>query len=366
MHIVIDARSRPSSTGRYIDRLLEHLQKIDSVNTYTVLVRPTDTWEAISDNFSTLVCPFKQFSFNPLDQINFARFLYKLRPDIVHFGMTPQEPLFYFGKRVTTTHDLTMLRFTRPGRLPGWLHIVRMTAYRFLFWSAHRKASCIIVPTNFVKQDLSEHYRFTKSKIVVTYESSEPPIKIKPEPLNGVGKLFILHVGSPFPHKNIERLIDSFEILKQKHPYLQLVLAGKKEFYFEGLEKTLVSNPIRNSVIIPGFVSDSELKWLYQHAAAYVLPSESEGFGLPGLEAMSHGCPLVSSNATCLPEVYGDAATYFNPLDINAMSQAISGVITDQGLRNKLKERGYKRLKLYSWEKMARETLEVYESVSSS
>jgi glycosyltransferase involved in cell wall biosynthesis len=113
-------------------------------------------------------------------------------------------------------------------------------------------------------------------------------------------------------------------------------------------------------------VSDSELKWLYQHASAYVLPSQSEGFGLPGLEAMSHGCPLISSNATCLPEVYGDAATYFNPLDINAMSKAISSVITDQVLRNKLTERGYERLKLYSWEKMARETLEVYESVSSS
>lgn len=366
MHIVIDARSRPDSTGKYIDRLLEHLQVIDEINSYTVLIRPEDEWRPKADNFQAKSIVYKKFASNPLEHITFAWFLHKLRPDLIHFAMTPQEPLFFFGKRVTTTHDLTMLRFARPGRRSKILHQIRMTTYRVLFWIAHRKASRIIVPTKYVKQDLSELHGFTKSKIVVTYESSEPPIKIKPEPLNGVGKLFILHVGSPFPHKNIDRLIDSFEILKQKHPSLQLVLAGKKEFYFEELEKSLINNPVRNSVVIPGFVSDSELKWLYQHASAYVLPSESEGFGLPGLEAMAHGCPLVSSNATCLPEVYGDAATYFNPLDINAMSKAISSVITDQGLRNKLTERGYERLKLYSWEKMARETLEVYESVSSS
>ena len=153
-HIVIDARSRPSSTGRYADRLLQHLQTLDTENTYTVLLRPKDEWQPTAKNFTTAVCPFKQFSFNPLDQIKFARFLKDLRPDLVHFAMTPQEPLFYFGDRVTTTHDLTMLRYTRAGKLPIVLHWVRMAGYRMLFWSAHRKAKRVIVPTQFVADDL--------------------------------------------------------------------------------------------------------------------------------------------------------------------------------------------------------------------
>lgn len=363
MHIVIDARSRPSSTGRYIDRLIDHLQKIDQNNRYTILLKPGDTWEPVSNNFTSVVCKYKLFSFNILDQITFARFLYQLKPDLVHFGMTPQEPLFYFGKQITTTHDLTMLRYARPGRLPIWLHKIRMIGYRFIFYSSHLKAKRVIVPSEFVAQDLAEKYPFTSSKTVVTYESSEPPLKTVAEPLPGVGKLFIVHVGSPLPHKNIERLVDAFEIMKEKYPSLQLVLAGKKEFYFNQLEKYVAKSPVKDSIIIPGFVSDEQLKWLYQNAVAYVLPALSEGFGLPGLEAMSHGCVLISSNATCLPEIYGKAALYFNPYDITGIVKQVSRVISDHTIKNEMVKLGKIRLRKYSWSKMARETLEIYNSI---
>lgn len=362
MHIVIDARNRRSSTGRYTDRLLDHLKDIDQENQYTVLVQPEDPWQGIGQNFTPLPCPYKQFSFNPLEQIGFAWQLYKLRPSLVHFTMT-QQPLLYFGKIVTTTHDLTMLRFTRPGRFPIAIHKVRMVLYRLLFWTAHKKSNQIIVPSNFVAKDLSRYQPFTKEKTIVTHEASEPPTKEKASALKGVTKPFIFHVGSPFPHKNIERLIDAFVLLKEKHPDLQLVLAGKKEFYFNKLEKHLQDNPHKKDIIIPGFVSDNELRWLYENAQAYVFPSLSEGFGLPGLEAMVHGCPVVSSNATCLPEVYGDAAHYFNPEDVNDMEIKINDVVSEKKLRDSLIKKGHARVKKYSWQTMAEQTLAVYRNL---
>lgn len=363
-HIVIDARSRPSSTGRYVDRLLEHLQKLDNKNRYTILLRPGDNWQPSAQNFRAVTTYHKQFSFNPLDQITFAWFLYRLKSDLVHFGMTPQEPLFYFGKRVTTTHDLTMLRYTRAGKLPGWLHALRMIGYKLLFWWSLRIARHVIVPTHFVADDVGRKYPFVKPKTTVTYEASEPPLKDKAEKLKDVSHPFIMHVGSPFPHKNIERLVKAFEILKSQHPKLQLVLVGKKEQYFEKLERDIVSqSPAKEDIIIAGFVSEAQLKWLYENARAYVLPSLSEGFGLPGLEAMAHGCPVVSSNATCLPEVYDDAVIYFDPKNVEDIADKVHDILDNPSLRQVLIKNGRTQLKKYSWKRMAEQTLAIYSNV---
>ncbi len=107
-------------------------------------------------------------------------------------------------------------------------------------------------------------------------------------------------------------------------------------------------------------MSDAELKWLYENAEAYVFPSLSEGFGLPGLEAMAHGCPVISSSATCLPEVYGDAAEFFDPKDVNDMAKTIDNVLTNKKLRISLARKGKNQIKNYSWQKMAQETLDTY------
>ncbi len=120
-HIVIDARIRRSSTGRYTDRLVTHLQTIDNENRYIILVEADDNWQMSNQNFSTIKVDYRQFSFNPVQQIGFARLLYKLKPDLVHFTMT-QQPLPYFGHIVTTTHDLTMFRHTRPSRFNSVMH----------------------------------------------------------------------------------------------------------------------------------------------------------------------------------------------------------------------------------------------------
>lgn len=363
MHIVIDARIRRSSTGRYTDRLIEHLQEIDKENTYTLLLKSDDPFAPKNPNFSVQTCDFEQFSFNPLDQIRFAWRLYRLKPDLTHFTMT-QQPLFYFGNIVTTTHDLTMLRFMRPSRFPGWLHRIGRILYHFLFWWAHKKSNKIIVPTDYVAQDLAKYQPFTKSKIVRTYESSEPPITESAEPLDGIKKPFIFHVGQPLPHKNIERLIKAFEKLNASQPELKLILPGKISGVFKNdVENWVAASPAKDSIIVPGFVSDAQLKWLYENAECYALPSLSEGFGLPGLEAMAHGCPVASSNATCLPEVYQDAALYFDPYDVNDIAEKIQAIIDQPKLAKSLVKKGYALLPKYSWRKMAEETLTVYDSV---
>jgi glycosyltransferase involved in cell wall biosynthesis len=356
-HIVIDARVRPSGmgSGRYVDRLLEHLQTIDRTNRYTILLASDDTWRPTAKNFTTVPCPYKRFTFNLLEQVTFGLFVRRLKPDLVHFTMTPLEPMMYFGTRITTAHDLTMFNYVRAGGVPRIVHWTRMLGYRMLFWWSLRLARHVIVPTEFVKTDIAKHYGFTKNKLSVTYESSEPKLSAKAARPKGVSGPFIMHVGSPFPHKNIEGLIDAFALLKQTHPDLQLVLAGKNEKYFQDLQNALIDNPVQGNIVFTGFVSDAELKWLYEHAECYVLPSFSEGFGLTGLEAMVHDCPLASSNASCLPEVFGDAAEYTQDI-----VRTVNALIGNKKRRAELVKAGHARLKKYSWHRMAKQTLEVY------
>jgi glycosyltransferase involved in cell wall biosynthesis len=156
----------------------------------------------------------------------------------------------------------------------------------------------------------------------------------------------------------------AFELVKQDSPDLSLLLPGKmKDEFKKDFESWLAENSAAKSITAPGFISDEQLKWLYENAEAYVLPALSEGFGLPGLEAMVHGCPLVSSDATCLPEVYGDAAIYFNPEDINDMAEKTKAVLGDKTLQKQLIKNGNEQVKKYSWRRMSEQTLEVYKEV---
>ncbi len=363
-HIVIDARNRRSGTGRYTDRLIENLQKLDKENRYTILVEAGDIWKPRNQNFRTHTANFQQFSFNPIDQVAFARLLYSLKPDLVHFTMT-QQPLLYFGNIVTTTHDLTMLKYTRPSRFPKWLHEIGTGLYRFLFWQSHKKSKKIIVPSKFVAKELAKYQPFTSNRTVVTYEASDPPIKAKPMAVKGAISPFILHVGSPFPHKNLERLIKAFDEVKKTQPKLRLILPGKlKKQFRKDMRAWVNASPNKADIITPGHVNDAELKWLYTHAELYVLPSLSEGFGLPGLEAMAHGCPLIASDNTCLPEIYGKAALYFNPFEAQEIATKTEKVLTSKTIQKKLAANGKARIKKYSWVKLAKETLDVYNSLT--
>jgi glycosyltransferase involved in cell wall biosynthesis len=361
-HIVIDARIRRASTGRPIHWLIEHLQDIDHTNRYTILVQPDDDWQMHSPTFTTLPCPYPQFSLNPLHQLGFAWQLYRLKPSLVHFTMT-QQPLLYFGKIVTMTHDTTMYHFVRQGTTPPVVYHAKMALYKFLVWWSHRKSDRIIVPARTVAEEFIALQPFTEKKMVVTYEAVGVPPNVKSQQPAGIDGDFITYVGTAFPHKNLEKLVEAFDILHTQHPKLQLVLVGKTEKHYEELAEKITQHPSASHIILTGFVSDGELRWILEHCKAYVFPSLSEGFGLPPLDAMTYNAPVVSSNASVMPEIYGDAAHYCNAHDAADIAAKVNDVLRDPRLRQQLIANGKKQIKKYSWQTMAEQTLDVYQDV---
>lgn len=355
--IAIDARELRTSTGRYMERLLHYLQHLDNDNEYLVLLRPEDFahWHPINSNFKKIKCPYKEFSFG--EQLGFARQLYKLKPDLVHFGMT-QQPLLFFGKTITTVHDLTTIRFRNPAK-NLIIFKIKQLIYRVVIWLVAHKSKLIITPSNWVKKDLTRYAHINPKKVVITYEAAD---KIS-EPAKAINSLknrsFIIYVGRPQPHKNLKRLIEAFVLLKDSHPELNLILAGRQDKLYRKIESYVEKNHY-NNVVFTGFVDEGQLKWLYENAKMYVFPSLSEGFGLPGLEAMAHGLAVASSSATCLPEVYGDAVEYFDPNNTKSISDAVLNVLDNPKLSEKLRELGFKQVKKYSWQETARNTHKAY------
>lgn len=357
--IVIDAREINSSTGRYIYKLLDNLQHLESPYLFEVLVHEKDLtyWQPKNDHFKLIAVPFKKFTLG--EQFGYWRFLKNRGADLVHFTMT-QQPILYASSKVTTVHDLTALRFNNTGSVAFW---VRQQFYRVVVRSAAKRSRLVITGADFIRSDIATYCNIDKKKIVVTKEAGDR-ITAKPEQVATLmNKKFIMYVGRPQPHKNLERLIRSFKKLHEIHPELVLALAGKKDGFYDQHEKLSDELGIHDSVVFTDFVSDGQLRWMYEHCAAYIFPSLSEGFGLPGLEAMMHGAPVVSSNATCLPEVYGDAAHYFDPYSINDMTTKISEVLTDTSLRALLIKKGAAQSSKYSWKTTAQETLQAYKQV---
>ena len=355
--LVIDARESGTSTGRYIDKLIEYLHKLQPALEIIILTKAErlNFFGTIAPKFLVIETPFKEFTFD--EQLGLWRQLNSLKPDLVHFGMV-QQPIMYPGKVVTTMHDLTTARFRNPAK-NAIVFTAKQQVYKVVNWLVPRKSATVIVPSNYVKQDVATFAHINPDKIVVTYQAADK-IKDKPEPITTLVETpFIMYIGRPTPHKNLPRLIEAFKQLKATHPDLKLVLAGKKDVLYEGIEREALKEGI-SDVIFTGFISEGQLRWLYENCRAYVFPSLSEGFGLPGLEAMQHSAPVVSSNATCLPEIYGEAAQYFDPTNVEAMTLAIANVLDNPDLRLKLIEAGHTRAKEFSWERMAKQTLEVY------
>lgn len=356
MHIAIDARIINSTTGTYVERLLHYLEQIDTENQYTVLVPSKDLnfWQPTNPRFTVRTVDFDNYSF--AEQIGFKNFLDELGADLVHFCM-PQQPILYRGAHVTTIHDLTLLKTYNSDK--NWfVYHAKQLIGRAVFYIVARTSKQVITPTEYTKLEVIQSLRIPAEKVTVTYEAADTaPADMQPyaHPFQE----FILYVGQQSDYKNIRRLGDAHQKLLAKHPDLGLILVGKKNASIEANEKYFTDKGYRN-IHFTGFIGDAQRDWLFANTKAYIFPSLMEGFGLPGLEAMGYGAPVVSSNATCLPEVYGDAARYFNPLDTDAMATAIDEVISNETLRQELIAKGYAQVQKYSWEQMAEETLVVY------
>ena len=358
MRIVIDVRESGTTTGRYMDKLVEYLHKLNSEHTFILLAKAgrLQYLSEIAPSFTVIETPFKEFTFG--EQIGFKKQIEGLKPDLVHFTMV-QQPVWYHGRVVTTRQDLTTIRFRNPTKNAA-TYWARQQVYKWVNKRVAHKSVAIITPTQYVKDDVVAYTHINPNKVTVTLESGDP-IPDKPEPVEGMkGKQFIMYVGRPTPHKNLGRLIDAFQIMLETRPDLYLVLVGKKDANYK-LHETRVNEEGLKNVVFTDFIPEGQLRWLYEHCKAYAFPSLSEGFGLPPLEAMLHSAPVVASNATCIPEVLGDAAYYFNPLNIEDMAAKISDVVDDPIIREDLVEKGKKQVAKYSWERMAKQTLEVYE-----
>lgn len=361
-HIAIDARIINSSTGTYVERLLAYLQDIDQENIYSVLVpkKDKDFWKPRRANFTVRTIEYPNYSF--AEQIGFKKYLDDLSPDLVHFCM-PQQPVRYRGASVTTFHDLSLLRIYNSDK--NWLvYHAKQLVGRYIFKRVARQTNHILTPTNYVKKDVSTTLSVPTDNITVTYEAADISVDTL-EPYDHPFDSYLLYVGQQSDYKNIRRLGDAHQQLLENHPNLGLILVGrvnasaaKNKVYFE-------KNGYTN-ILFTDFLADPQRNWLYKNATAYVFPSLTEGFGLPGLEAMGYGAPVVSSDATCLPEVYGDAAHYFNPLNTDDITRAIREVIDDETRRAELVSAGYTQLKKYSWLRMVKQTKAVYDEVLKS
>ncbi|NCU31100.1 glycosyltransferase family 1 protein [Candidatus Saccharibacteria bacterium] len=357
MKIVIDARIISSSTGRYVERLLTYLEKIDMTNKYVVLVPSKDKsyWTPINPNFSVEISDVPNFSF--AEQIQFKRQLDVLHPDLVHFCM-PQQPVLYRGRKVTTIHDLSQLRFYNPDK--NWLvYRLKQLIGWFVFKYVIRTSDAILTDSYFSEKDIVAFSPTATDKINTIHLSADRLGTGSSIPYLLPSENFIMYVGQQATHKNIRRLIEAHQQLLDSHPDLQLVLVGKINPATKRIQKFVKDNSFKN-VVFTGFVPDENLAWLYEHCLAYIFPSLAEGFGMPALEAMQHNAPVVSSNATCLPEVCGEAALYFDPYNIKQMTETIQTVIDSPDIRKILIAHGKRQVAKYSWRHMAEKTHEVY------
>jgi glycosyltransferase involved in cell wall biosynthesis len=370
MKIVIDGRMyQESGIGRYIRNLILQLQKLDKTNEYYILHLKKDFHSVqYEDNFQKVMVDFRWYTLQ--EQVKLPKILNKIKPDLVHFPHF-NVPVFYSGKYIVTIHDLIHQHFVmkHATTLDPVTFKLKQFGYRKAFSSAVNKSTKLITPSQFVKDQLIKEWNVNGDKIMVTPEGVDSKLLTATAQLDKTGILkkfninppYIFYVGNAHPHKNIDGLINAFLKLRQNYQYLQLVLTGKDNFFWQKIKADPRFQNI--NIIYTGYVNDSELADLYKAAQVYVEPSFEEGFGIPLLEAMSAGCPVVSSDAGSLKEVGAEAAIYFDPRNIDEMVDKITQVLNSEKLRKELTEKGKKRVNDFSWEKMAKQTLEVYNSV---
>jgi len=286
------------------------------------------------------------------------------KPD-VFLTLTHYGPRFSRIPTIVSVMDLSYLHFPETFRKNDLYQLTKWTEYSV------KKAKKVITISNSSKNDIIKYYKVKEDKVKVVYlglknlSMNEPSEKELSE--FGVNKKFILFVGTLQPRKNITRLIEAFsklsDNLKDEH---QLVVIGKKGWLYEDILSSPEKFHVSDKVLFLDYVSDDDLPNFYKKAELFVLPSLYEGFGLPVLEAMRYGCPVVTSNVSSLPEAGGDAALYFKPEDVDDIKNTIEKVLTDKSLKEKMIEKGRDHYKKFTWEKAAKEVLGAIEEIEAS
>lgn len=364
MKIGIDCRLwNESGVGRYIRNLVKNLGEIDRKNEYVLFVLTKDLkniqFQISNFKFQIVTADVRWHSVE--EQLMFPSILNKEKLDLVHFPYF-SVPLFYTGKFVVTIHDLIITSFDtgQATTLPLPFYKIKRLGYKLVIRKAARRAGKIIAVSNSTKNDIVRFLGIDANKIVVTHEGIDEKIS----KINGKWKMingkYFLYVGNAYPHKNLERLLTALNVLISQYPNIFLVLVGKEDYFYKRLKEKVKEMNLANNVIFYGETTDEELSKLYKNAKVLILPSLMEGFGLPALEAMANKCLVLASDIAAFREVCADAAIYFNPYEINDIAKKMKESLLNDFSKNI--DEGLKRAKMFSWEKMAKETLKIYES----
>ena len=230
-----------------------------------------------------------------------------------------------------------------------------------------RRANHIIAVSEATRRDLLATYHLPPEKVSVIHEAASPRFRPQPESaqvrvrkMYGLPEEYLLYVGTIEPRKNLERLLEAWTPLRRSGECPPLVIVGKRGWLSDSFYAALEASPVHEDIILTGYVQDADLPVIYGAATAFVWPSLYEGFGLPPLEAMACGTPVVCANASSMPEVVGDAALLFDPQDSDALKATMRQIVADADLRVELRERGLVRSSKFSWSRAAAETLAVY------
>lgn len=371
MRIGIDARFYGpfgKGLGRYTEKLIQSFEKFDEKNEYFIFLRKEnfDYCKLNNPRFHKILADFRWYTLS--EQLIMPLVFYRYKLDLVHFPHF-NVPILYFRPFVVTIHDLIITHFPtqKASTLGPILYWLKQFGYKVVIRLATKRAKKVITVSKFSKKELIRYLNLNPQKVRVTYEATTCS-QNKTMPFESLAakfkikKPYFLYVGNAYPHKNIEKLLLVFKRLKKiksGRPF-QLVLVGKNDYFFERIKRE-AGRLETVDVVFTGFVNDFELAGIYRNAFLYVFPSFYEGFGLPPLEAMSYGVPVVASNTSCLPEILGDGAVYFDPRHVNDIMAKIMSLVHNEKMRQEMIRKGVNQEAKYSWLKCARETLAVYQ-----
>lgn len=367
VRIAIDARKlHDYGIGTYVRNLVGEFAKHDSPEHYVLICHPRDEEfvRSLGPRFEPLVDSSAAYSVR--EQFSVPLDLRRARVRLYHSPHYVVSPLTS-GPVVVTIHDCIHLRF--PQYLPG--RAAYLYAQTFMALGA-RRARRVITVSQASKDDIQHYLHTPASKIDVIHNGLDQRFLEAPDEAN-VARVrdrfllnapFVLYTGNIKPHKNVERLIDAFALMRKSgHDDVKLLIIGDELSKYPGLRRLVHRHHLHQHVRFLGFVPDETLAALYRLARVFVFPSLFEGFGFPPLEAMASGTAVITSNVSSLPEVVGDAALLIDPLDSGAIAAAMSRVLGDDVLRADLVRRGHARVTAFSWTRAAESTRAVYRQV---
>jgi len=363
--IIIDARlygPKHTGIGRYTKNLLTHLPLTPKFKDFDIslIVDKTQLKEIkkdLNNNYRLIPVSIKTYSLK--EQLLLPFILYKHKPNLVHFTHF-NKPIIYFGRSVVTIHDL--IKHFYKGKLTT-------TKAQLFYWPKYLayllvtylsiKTNHIIVPSFYWQKYLIDKYKVSKSKIITTHEAVDPNFLKQDRHIIKKAQNYIIYTGNLYPHKNF------FIILKalKKLPDLKLKVICSRDVFQKRAQKLAEKYQVSSQVSFLGYLTDEQFKKIYIQALALVHPSFMEGFSLTGLEAMALSCPVISSNSSCLPEIYQGSVLYFDPNRPKQLIKQIKALQKSPSLRLSLINKGYQQVSLYSWHDTAKSTINFYQKI---